>query len=74
MPPFIQVDWRPVLWGMVLQFIFALVVLRSSWGYTVFDWLANRITEYMDHAIEGAKFAFGENFSEHFFAFQVGIV
>ena len=57
---------------MLLQLIFGLIVLRTRWGYDAFDWLGNRVTEYLDHTNAGAEFVFGANFMEHFFAFQVG--
>ncbi|XP_048733363.2 solute carrier family 28 member 3-like isoform X2 [Ostrea edulis] len=66
-----QVSWRPVLWGFLLQMIFALIVLRTSWGYGAFDWLGKRVTEFLDHTDNGARFVFGDGFMEHFFAFKV---
>lgn len=66
-----QVSWRPVLWGLLLQLLFALVVLRTSWGYDAFDWLANRVTEYLEHSETGAAFVFGPNLADHLFAFTV---
>ncbi|OWF44492.1 solute carrier family 28 member 3-like [Mizuhopecten yessoensis] len=66
-----KVVWRPVLWGLLLQFIFALVVLRSTWGYGAFDWLAQRITEYLKHSDIGANFVFGPALDQHLFAFTV---
>ncbi|KAL3865700.1 hypothetical protein ACJMK2_043062 [Sinanodonta woodiana] len=66
-----KVIWRPVLSGLLLQFIFALIVLRSTWGYYAFDWLGDRITDYMKYAEAGSKFIFGEGFMEHYFVFQV---
>ncbi|XP_060068832.1 solute carrier family 28 member 3-like [Ylistrum balloti] len=66
-----KVVWRPVLWGLLLQIIFALIVLRSSWGYDAFDWLAHRVTEYLGHSETGANFVFGPAHKEHLFAFTV---
>ncbi|XP_061168893.1 solute carrier family 28 member 3-like [Saccostrea echinata] len=66
-----QVCWRPVLWGFLLQMVFALIVLRTSWGYDAFDWLGKRVTEFLDHSDNGAIFVFGEAYTEHFFAFKV---
>ena len=60
--------------GLFLQLVFALIVLRSSWGYGAFEWLANRVTEYLDHANFGAQFIFGKDFRDHAFAFQVIIL
>ncbi|XP_033750452.1 solute carrier family 28 member 3-like [Pecten maximus] len=66
-----KVVWRPVLWGLLLQVIFALIVLRSPWGYDAFDWLAQRVTEYLRHSETGAKFVFGPAHDQHLFAFSV---
>ena len=67
----IQVKWRPVLWGLGLQFIFALLVLRTVAGYEAFKWLGDRVQEFLEYSDAGAAFVFGENFEEHFFAFKV---
>ncbi|KAL4233365.1 hypothetical protein ACF0H5_008047 [Mactra antiquata] len=66
-----QVTWRPVLWGLLLQLIFALIVLRTRWGYLAFLWLGDRVTDYLSYANAGSKFVFGDNFMDHFFAFSV---
>ena len=68
---YVQVVWRPVFWGLLLQFVFALLVLRTSWGRAAFTWLADLMTDYMDFTDSGSKFAFGKNYHEHFFAFRV---
>ena len=61
-----------MFWGLGLQFIFALLVLRTSWGYEAFKWLGDRVQEFLEYSDAGAEFVFGENFEEHFFAFKVG--
>ncbi|KAK3098856.1 hypothetical protein FSP39_023785 [Pinctada imbricata] len=65
-----KVSWRPVCWGLLLQFIFAIIVLRTSWGYDAFDWLGKRVLEYLAHTDYGASFMFGAGFAEHYFAFK----
>ena len=60
-----------MLWGIGLQFIFALVVLRWSAGYTAFKWLGDRFTEFLGYADHGSKFVFGPSYAEHFIAFKV---
>ena len=66
-----QVHWRPVLWGVGLQFCFALLVIRTTWGYNSFVWLGDRIQEFMAYTDEGSIFVFGESYEDHFFAFKV---
>jgi len=65
------VKWQTVLWGIVLQFVFALIVLRWHAGYTAFSWIGDRFTEFLAYSDAGAEFIFGPSFREHFIAFQV---
>jgi len=65
------VNWRVVVWGIGLQFLFALLILRTSWGHDVFEWLGDRITEFLGHVDAGSMFLFGEKYTDHFFAFKV---
>ncbi|CAH1792459.1 unnamed protein product [Owenia fusiformis] len=66
-----KVKWTPVLMGLLLQFIFALVILRTWWGYEAFKWLGDRVTEFLAHTNAGAQFVFGDAYQAHFFAFSV---
>jgi concentrative nucleoside transporter, CNT family len=65
------VRWRIVAWGLGLEFILALVILRTPWGLNVFKFLGDFVTTFLAFSDVGAKFVFGENFKDHFFAFQV---
>ncbi|CAG5116017.1 unnamed protein product, partial [Candidula unifasciata] len=66
-----KVQWRAVFWGMALQLIFALLILRTSWGRDAFQWLGDRISEFLAYTDEGSKFVFGDLYINHFFAFKV---
>ena len=65
------VRWRIVAWGLGLEFAFALVILKTPWGLTVFKSLGDIVSQFLAFSDVGAKFVFGENFKDHFFAFQV---
>ncbi|XP_046571992.1 sodium/nucleoside cotransporter 1-like [Haliotis rubra] len=65
------VAWRPVVSGLSMQFVFALMLMRSQTGAMIFLYLGDRIMEFMEYADAGAKFVFGPNFADHFFAFKV---
>ncbi|MFM5980645.1 MAG: NupC/NupG family nucleoside CNT transporter [Sphaerospermopsis kisseleviana] len=65
------VRWRTIAWGLGLEFILALVILKTSWGLKVFKSLGDIIGNFLAFSDVGAKFVFGENFKDHFFAFQV---
>jgi len=64
------VNWQTVLWGIGLQFILAVIVLRWPAGYTAFKWLGDRVSEFIAYADAGSEFVFGELYKEHF-AFRV---
>ena len=65
------VRWRTVVWGLGLEFVFALIILKTPWGLNVFKSLGDIVSNFLAFSDVGAKFVFGENFKDHFFAFQV---
>lgn len=65
-----------VLWGVGLQFIFAWIVIRYSFGQKVLAVAGDKVTQMLNYSFEGSKFVFGglgqQNSSlGFFFAFQV---
>ena len=65
------IRWHPVLWGLALQLIFALFILRTAVGLAIFSWLGEVVSAFLDFSDAGASFVFGENFQDFFFAFKV---
>lgn len=65
------IRWSPVLWGIALQLIFALLILKTAPGFAVFKFLGDVVSRFLDFSDAGAKFVFGDNFEEHFIAFKV---
>jgi nucleoside permease NupC len=63
--------WRPVLWGLALQFIFGLIILRTGAGRKFFEVVGDQISVFLDYSDAGASFVFGDSFKVHFFAFKV---
>ena len=55
-----RIPWRVVLWGLGLQFIFALVILRTPVGAGVFDAANDVILAAVGFTLEGARFLFGD--------------
>ena len=53
------VNWRPVIWGVGLQMIFALLILKTPWGRWTFDRLNDVFTNLLGYTGEGARFLFG---------------
>ena len=50
---------RVVVWGLLLQFAFAFLVLRTDFGQ-IFQAASAVITSIFDYASEGSKFVFGD--------------
>ncbi|KAG8516379.1 Sodium/nucleoside cotransporter 1 [Galemys pyrenaicus] len=66
-----QVSWRTVSWGLVLQFVLGLFVLRTTPGLAAFRWLGEQIQVFLSYTEAGSSFVFGETLVKEVFAFQV---
>jgi CNT family concentrative nucleoside transporter len=53
------IDRRTVAWGLSLQVVFALLVLKTSIGQRVFQTLGAAINRLLDFAFVGSSFVFG---------------
>ena len=53
------IDRRTVAWGLSLQIVFALLVLKTSMGQRVFQTLGGLINRLLDFAFVGSAFVFG---------------
>ena len=50
---------RTIFWGFGLQFLFALIVLKTSAGQRTFEVLGDKIRRLLDFAAVGSSFVFG---------------
>jgi CNT family concentrative nucleoside transporter len=67
---------KTVLWGLSLQFLFAWIVIRYTWGQTVMGIAGDKIKKLLAYSFAGSSFVFGDLGSNtshlgFFFAFQV---
>jgi CNT family concentrative nucleoside transporter len=53
------VAWRVVMWGVALQIIFALLIIKTRPGQQLFAWLNTAFTSLLGYTTEGARFIFG---------------
>ena len=53
------IDYRTVAWGLSLQFLFAIVVLKTAAGQRTFQVLGGVINRVLDFAFVGSSFVFG---------------
>jgi concentrative nucleoside transporter, CNT family len=51
---------RTVLWGLTLQFLLALFVLRTAVGQELFSWLGAKVTQVLELSYVGSDFVFGK--------------
>src|SRR5213594_3352169 len=70
------ISWRVVAWGVGLQAVFAIFVLRVPIGQEIFSWLGATVTKILSFSYAGSEFVFGEIGKQHssigvVFAFQI---
>ena len=53
------ISLRIVGWGLALQVLFALIVLKTDAGIRAFQWLGNKIQDLLHYSVEGSRFVFG---------------
>ncbi len=55
-----QIRWRVVAWGLGLQLLFAIFVLRIPAGQQLFRALGDFVTSILNYSYVGSQFVFGE--------------
>ncbi|HYT64200.1 MAG TPA: Na+ dependent nucleoside transporter N-terminal domain-containing protein, partial [Gemmatimonadales bacterium] len=70
------ISGRVVAWGVGLQLLFAIFVLRVPIGTRIFSWLGATVTKILSFSYAGSEFVFGEIGKQHssigvVFAFQI---
>jgi CNT family concentrative nucleoside transporter len=53
------IPWRVVAWGMGLQMVFALLILKTPAGEAFFSWINGVIVALLGFTESGARFLFG---------------
>ena len=66
-----KISVRVIAGGLLLQFVFALLVFKTAPGRTLFVFLGDVFNRLLDFVDEGSQFVFGPNFKDVFFAFKV---
>lgn len=71
-----KVNFKPILWGLVLQFVFALLILKTVWGNKVFEFINMAVVKLLNFTVAGSSFIFGPLVTDmksfgFIFAFQV---
>jgi len=53
------INWTTIAWGLSLQVVFAFIVLKTSIGQSVFEFIGGYITKLLGFSSVGAAFVFG---------------
>lgn len=56
-----RVSWRVVVGGLLLQFLFAAMTLKTDWGRRTFESAGDGINALMAFSEQGSEFVFGIN-------------
>src|SRR5579862_5731015 len=51
--------WRTVIWGVMLQFALALLILKTPWGKAVFELAGKAVNKLNEFASDGTRQVFG---------------
>jgi len=65
------IRWRTLLWGLGLQLILGLVILRFPLGLSLFQGLGSGVSWFLNFSDAGAEFVFGPTYADHLIAFKV---
>ena len=65
------VRWRTVVTGIAIQFVLALLILKTAPGRAFFAGATEVVTGFLEFADEGSRFVFGQGFELVPFAFRV---
>ena len=68
---FLQINWIPVIWGLLMQFVLGLLILRWSVGFSACKWLGDQVTTFLGYTDKGSEFVFGEKYTYHPVVFKV---
>lgn len=71
-----SINWKQIIMGLAIQFIFALAILKVPAIRVGFDWVSEKFVILLSFTDVGAKFLFGELINEtsslgYIFAFKV---
>jgi len=65
-----KINWRAVIWGVLLQFTFGLLTLRTNFGYNAVKVAGEHVVGFLSFTSNGTSFVLGDT-RPHFFVFQV---
>jgi len=69
-----QIKWRPVIWGLYIQFVLGLIIIRWSVGRSIFQCIGDKVATFLAYTDAGSSFVYGDMLIDSgVFAFKVCI-
>jgi CNT family concentrative nucleoside transporter len=69
--------FRLIIFGLILQFAIAIIILYIPTTYLVFQWIGDRVRDFLDFSKKGSEFLFGnigKSENNILFGFQFAII
>ncbi|RUS81559.1 hypothetical protein EGW08_010689, partial [Elysia chlorotica] len=57
-----RINWHPVFWGFMMQFLLAIITLRTRPGYLVFKWAGDKAKDFVRLSDKGSDVMLGASF------------
>lgn len=54
------VPWRVIVWGILLQILFGIFILKTPVGEQIFAWVNRVVVALLGFTVDGARFIFGD--------------
>ena len=59
---FFQIRWRPIVSGLLLQFLIAIAMMKYDFFFDGAEFITNKFWAFREHAFYGAGQVFGDPF------------
>jgi len=59
-----HIRWRPVITGILLQFLIGLLIMRTTFGFNAFQSTGKAVSDFLAFTEKGSEFVFGDNYKE----------
>ncbi|KAJ3269985.1 hypothetical protein HDV01_000748 [Terramyces sp. JEL0728] len=61
-----NIPWYTIATGLLIQYFIALVVLKTQWGFDLFNYISHFLADFLGFSHTGAAFIFGDFDNDNF--------
>ncbi|XP_056629774.1 sodium/nucleoside cotransporter 2-like [Diorhabda sublineata] len=67
-----KINWKTVIWGIILQFTFGLITIRWELGRNILECIGDKVNTLLNYAFSASEFPFGVELvrNQQVFAFR----